>query len=409
MAQSTLSESVLRQKRTLVACREHDMQRSGSDSGRPSVSDRSRPSQTFLVARHLARPTIRIMALHELDVIVRVAGATLLLWAALAPGAPQAAARLYFIPLVLCLAGFLAGNSPDPDLRLSGAAGRIGVILAGYAAVALWWWCLAVFDHHFRPRGFVLGVGMAWIGIASADRGLLGPELVDRGLSWALIGLGLSMIAHLSWKLIRDRSDDLIDRRRGARAWAVALLAGQLAADIAVDIVLGFDWQPQWFSIIQNVVFLGFTGWLLSLDLKTTTLSDATATSSRTGSPATLDSGEDVDPELLRRLNDLMEVRRIHLDPTLTFDRFVAEIGAPERTVRRLINQQLGYDHFRSFLNVYRVTEARRRLTDPAHRGDKLIAIAMDSGFASLASFNRAFRTIEGGPPSGFRQAAGDF
>jgi len=44
-------------------------------------------------------------------------------------------------------------------------------------------------------------------------------------------------------------------------------------------------------------------------------------------------------------------------------------------------------------------------LADPARAGDKLIAIALDSGFSSLASFNRAFQTVEGRPPSAFRAA----
>lgn len=347
------------------------------------------------------------MALHDLDVIVRVAGATLLLWAAFAPGAVRAATRPFFIPLALCLAGFLAGNSPNPDLRLSGVVGRIGVFLSGYAAVALWWWCLAVFDRHFRPRGLVLGVGIAWVVIASVDRGLLGPDLAGQGLSWVLIALGLFMIVHLSWRLIRDRREDLVDRRRDARVWVVALLAGQLGADMAVDVFLGFDWQPQSFSIFQNLILLAFTGWLLSLDL--TTRPPVHAVISQADPAASSDFKDDVDPILLARLTELMEVRSIYLDPTLTFDRFVAEVGAPERTVRRLINQQLGHDHFRSFLNAYRVAEAKRRLTDPAHRSDKLIAIALDCGFASLASFNRAFRLIEGCPPSAVRTVSSDF
>ena len=81
-------------------------------------------------------------------------------------------------------------------------------------------------------------------------------------------------------------------------------------------------------------------------------------------------------------------------------------MGAPDRTVRRLINHQLGYDHFRTFLNAHRMDEARRRLSDPAHRHDKLIAVAMDSGFASLASFNRVFRDAEGCSPGAWRDAA---
>jgi AraC-like DNA-binding protein len=345
------------------------------------------------------------MALPEIDVIVRVAGATLLLWATFAPGASRAAARPFFIPLALCLTGFLAGNSPEPELRLTGVAGWLGVILAGYAAVFLWWWCLAVFDRHFRPRGLILGVGLAWIAVASADRGLLGPALDDKGLSWALIGLGLFMVSHLAWRLIRDRGDDLIDRRRDARGWVVALLATQLLIDMAMDVLIGFDWQPQVFSVAQNLALLAFTGWLLSLDLTVRRIEPTQI--ARDSSPVSASPQREVDPVLLARVTDLMEVRRIHLDPDLTFESFVVAMGAPERTVRRLINRQLGYDHFRSFLNAYRVAAARRRLTDPAHRNDKLIAIALDSGFSSLPSFNRAFRAIEGRPPSAVRASAG--
>lgn len=106
---------------------------------------------------------------------------------------------------------------------------------------------------------------------------------------------------------------------------------------------------------------------------------------------------EDFDGEatLIERLRTLVEVERAHLDPESTFDVFVRRMGAPERAVRRLINHRLGYDHFRSFLNAYRMVEARRLLADPIRASDKLISIAMDSGFASLASFNRVFRATE--------------
>ncbi|MEH3100611.1 helix-turn-helix domain-containing protein [Sphingomonas adhaesiva] len=72
--------------------------------------------------------------------------------------------------------------------------------------------------------------------------------------------------------------------------------------------------------------------------------------------------------------------------------------------MRTLINHELGYDHFRTFLNHHRVAEARR-LLDDRHRTDKLVTVALDSGFASLASFNRAFRAIEGRTPSDYRAA----
>ena len=89
----------------------------------------------------------------------------------------------------------------------------------------------------------------------------------------------------------------------------------------------------------------------------------------------------------------------------MTFDRFVGLMGGSDRAVRHLINHRLGHDHFRNFLNTHRVNEARRRLADPAHRQDKLIAVAMDSGFASLASFNRVFQDAQGQSPGAYRKA----
>lgn len=341
---------------------------------------------------------MQIMSLQALDVIVRAAGATLMLAGVFLlhrDGHRRLAAA--FLPLALGLCGFLAGNTPETALRLGGAAGYVGKFLAGYAAIFLWWFCLAVFDRAFRPRGVILAVGLAWIVIASADRGLFGPALESMGLSWILVTLGFGMVAHLAWRVIRDRQGDLLDRRRGARVLLVVLLAGQLLADLLVDVVLGMDWQPHAFSIAQNAGFLLFTCWLVWVGFD----SDEPAPLR----PAILAAPEDA--RLKDRLDTLIEIERIHLDPDLTFDDFVRHMGAPERTVRRLINHQLGHDHFRSFLNAQRVAEARRLLADPARRGDKLIAVALDSGFSSLASFNRVFRDVENTTPSAFRARAG--
>lgn len=342
------------------------------------------------------------MSPQELDVIVRVAGATLLLTSVPLIARGDRRLAVTFLPLALCLTGFLAGNTPDPALRLSAVAGHLAYVLTGYAAVFLWWFCLAVFDRSFRPRGLVLAIGLAWIVIASADRGLFGQAPLDWGLSRLLVGLGFVMVVHLAWRLIRDRRGDLIDTRRKARIAVVLMLGGQLLADLVIDTVMGFDWQPQMFSLLQNAVFLGFTGWLIFIAQTGAVRSEAVALALPPHSPSL--SPEDV--RLTDRLRVLIEEERVYLDPTLTFDRFVALMGGSDRAVRRLINHGLSHDHFRNFLNTHRLIEARRRLVDPAHGRDKLIAIAMDSGFASLASFNRVFQDAEGQSPGAWRKAS---
>lgn len=338
------------------------------------------------------------MGWAEVDVIVRVAGATLLVWAAISRP-PGAAGRVWFTGLAICLTGFLAGNTPDAGLRLSGPVGAFAALAAGYAAVFLWWWCLAVFDRSFRPRGSVLAAGIAWVILASADRGLFGPWIESRGLSWALIALGLGMLAHLAWRLVRDQDDDLIDERRQARVAVIVALAAQLLADFGVDLVLGLEWSPQAFTVAQNAALLAFTGWLLRLDLGPV----APPRPVPAAGPGI--EGAVLDNPLAPRLQRLMETDRIYLRPDLTFAEFCRALGASEKAARQLINHELGHDHFRAFLNVWRVEAAARMLRDPARRDDKLIAIAFDSGFASLPSFNRAFRAIKGCAPGAYRAA----
>ncbi|NBW07604.1 MAG: AraC family transcriptional regulator [Caulobacteraceae bacterium] len=338
------------------------------------------------------------MPLDQLDVIVRVAGATLLVVAAIGKWRRgDRADDRWFAPLALCLCGFLAGNTPVSALQLGGPVGHLAVLLSGLTVAFLWWFCLSVFDWTFRPRGAVLVVGLIWMAVACADRGVFGEAIAQRGLSFVLIAMGLGMMAWLAWRLIRDREGDLIDGRRRSRLWVAILPAAQLLADMGADLAFGLDWQPQLFSIAQNAAVLAFTGWLLVLGGERVV-----------ASPVVVRTPVAPDPEetaLEARLRRLMEVEKVWLDPDLDLAAFVGRMGASERAVRRLILDRLGYDHFRTFLNAHRMAEARRRLVDPARRDEKLIVIAMDSGFASLPSFNRVFQQAEGVSPGAWRQA----
>ena len=67
------------------------------------------------------------MDAQPLDVIVRVAGVTLLVLLAAIWLRDETDRRLAasFAPLAICLSGFLIGNTPDPSLRLHGFAAEV--------------------------------------------------------------------------------------------------------------------------------------------------------------------------------------------------------------------------------------------------------------------------------------------
>ena len=79
-------------------------------------------------------------------------------------------------------------------------------------------------------------------------------------------------------------------------------------------------------------------------------------------------------------------------------------LGLPEYRLRRLINQALGYRNFNSFVNHYRIAEAKAALADPRQAEVPVLTIALDAGFSSLGPFNRAFKAETGMTPSEYRR-----
>ena len=347
--------------------------------------------------------------MEQIDVLIRAAGATLLLMLSLlvVRGAPRDRTAWLLLLFALGLCGFLAGNTPDEGLKLTGAAASLARLLSGNAAIFLWWFALAVFDDEFRFGPLERNVSAVWFVLALLDRGMLpfGPDL---NLSWLLITMAGAIVLHLAYRLLADRDGDFVETRRRSRTLLLAVLGMLLLVDVGVDIALGVEWKPRGFTIAQNaailIVALQLALWLLRaeaglLTFRAAAANNIPAADGRMRQTAATGPGT----QLVPRLQCLMEVERIYRDADLTFAQFATRMGGPEAEVRRLVNQQLGHRHFRSFLNAHRIAEARRILADPSRAGEKMVAIAFDVGFASLASFNRAFKLAEGRPPSEIR------
>ena len=350
------------------------------------------------------------MIIAQLDLALRIGSSSILLllaWLLLGQRRRVRLQALLFAPLAVCLAGFLLGNTPLLSFQPAGLMATLANAASGFTVIFLWWFALSCFDSRFRLQGSVLMVGLAWAAIAAADRGLLGDWLADVGLTHVLVVMGFGIVGHLVWRLLDERQGDFIAQRHDARVLVAVLLGGMLFIDLAADMLFGLDWRPLAFSITQNAMILGFSLWLAGriLAVRDDALTFGVVEADAVASGPIPKVVTDRMNQLHVRLRTLIDAERVHLDPELTFAKFVELMAAPERAVRALINQQLGYDHFRAFLNIHRIGEARRLLQE-RDRTEKLITIALDSGFASLASFNRVFRAVVGCTPSEYRAAA---
>ena len=93
-----------------------------------------------------------------------------------------------------------------------------------------------------------------------------------------------------------------------------------------------------------------------------------------------------------------------YLDPDLKVSTLAARLYEKDYKVSRAIVAGLGQPNFNRFINEFRVKHAKMLLSDVSIKKRGILEIAMDSGFASLGPFNRAFKEATGQTPREFRQ-----
>ena len=263
---------------------------------------------------------------------------------------------------------------------------RIGLIVAIFSIVA------PVVKHLITLS---LGMTPQWVEF-------LGRE-VQQYCEYALIIMGVVA-------LLRGREDDLVESRRRLR-WAIMGAAGlSLGWSIfsfnfnfasAASRILAID-----VSILMIIVFL-FRG-------RTEIWSEAKALSDLEGE--VLSEGEIVIPSMplavlssekivadsnaLLSLKDLM-AKGFYRRENLTLKDLANEMALPEYRIRAVINKEMKYRNFNEFINEYRINEAAQRLIKEPDT--PISNIALDVGYRTLSSFNRAFRKEKNTTPTAYR------
>ncbi|WP_299886982.1 AraC family transcriptional regulator [uncultured Lacinutrix sp.] len=106
---------------------------------------------------------------------------------------------------------------------------------------------------------------------------------------------------------------------------------------------------------------------------------------------STLEQDEIV--ELSGTLKRLMTSENLYLDPDLSLGKLSKKMGVTSKRLSQVINQSENMNYSK-FITNYRVAEAKKRLVADEYSHLKISAIAYDSGFNSLSSFNAAFKNI---------------
>jgi AraC-like DNA-binding protein len=287
--------------------------------------------------------------------------------------------------------------------------------LAGGNSVVFWLWARAAFDDDFVIKRWHGGFWAVITGLQFYVAGWsLWPTLdlaIDRALS--LITLGLAVLA--AAQTLATWRTDLVAGRRRLR---LVVLIGA-SAYIAIVAAANFSGTPSMsFSSMASVAnafallgLVGLSAWnlLQASDTQDSILVPATGDASGSARATATDGAgkpPEIEPALLRRLEQLMVVERAYRREGLTIGSLSAELGVPEYRLRQLINEGLGHRNFNAFLNRYRIEEAKAALADPEQREVPVLTIAMDAGFQSVGPFNRAFKAATDLTPTEFRRLA---
>jgi AraC-like DNA-binding protein len=107
--------------------------------------------------------------------------------------------------------------------------------------------------------------------------------------------------------------------------------------------------------------------------------------------------------EFIEKIKQLMEQENLYLNPNLDINTLAKTLDIPAYQCSRLINDKFDKGFF-DFVNMYRIQEIKRRLTDSSFHHFSILGIALQTGFNSKSSFNAAFKKVTGMTPSDYKK-----
>ncbi len=105
--------------------------------------------------------------------------------------------------------------------------------------------------------------------------------------------------------------------------------------------------------------------------------------------------------KLKAKLRHLVETEKPFLDSQLTLSVLAKMLGVNTTVLSYVINSGFSVN-FNDFVNEYRIAEVKNKLSGGAAEKSNLLGVALDCGFNSKATFNRAFKKFTGIAPKDF-------
>jgi AraC-like DNA-binding protein len=213
--------------------------------------------------------------------------------------------------------------------------------------------------------------------------------------------LGLVILLFVIYRCLAGYLDDLVDSRRNIRLILVAGCGVYMAMLTLFEFVqqsVRDSWQFSLFNavlifILSEKITMNFIDLQPSVEsgelLKKTTPDPKSASL----------PGENLQLIALKKLM----ATSIYRQHGFTISRLAEELGVPQHQLRQLINNELGFTNFSNYINSYRIPDICQQLQDSKIKHIPILTLALDAGYGSVATFNRAFKQQMGKTPTEYR------
>lgn len=108
--------------------------------------------------------------------------------------------------------------------------------------------------------------------------------------------------------------------------------------------------------------------------------------------------------ELAKQIKRVLEQQNLYLQPNLKVADLARHLDVSEYRISRAFRHHFNTRNFNQFINDMRIKHARLLLEDPKNTQWPILVVGLESGFASVGPFTRAFKAICDMTPNQYRQ-----
>ena len=172
-----------------------------------------------------------------------------------------------------------------------------------------------------------------------------------------------------------------------------------------LDALLELSFYQDWWwnlALVAVVIYIGLTG--LAQRQPTNIhfeISAATNGQQRPPEEVRHEMAEQEKIALSKKLAQVMREERLYLQPELTLNELAKHLNTNASLLSATINQVF-QQNFNDYVNALRIEAFIRAYRQTENRNYTMLSIALDAGFNSKATFNRAFKKAKGCAPKAY-------